>query len=135
MSVHCAHWLNLAGDGTWRLKGSKIFITWGEHELAENIVHLVLARTPGAPAGTKGISLFLAPKFIPDAGGGLKRRNDLQCVSIERKLRIPASPTCTMSFGDGDSCVAWLVGEVNGGMRAMFAMMNAARLSVGIEGV
>ncbi len=118
------------GDGSWRIKGSKIFITWGEHELAQNIVHLVLARTPGAPAGTKGISLFLVPKFLP---GG--RRNDLRCVSIEHKLGIHASPTCTMSFGDHGECIGWLVGEENAGMRAMFTMMNAARINVGLEGV
>ena len=119
-----------AGDGSWRIKGSKIFITWGEHELADNIVHLVLARTPGAPAGTKGISLFLVPKFLPDG-----RRNDLHCVSIEHKLGIHASPTCTMSFGDHDECVGWLIGAENAGMRAMFTMMNAARINVGLEGV
>ena len=119
-----------AGDGSWRIKGSKIFITWGEHELAGNIIHLVLARTPGAPAGTKGISLFLVPKFLPDG-----RRNDLHCVSIEHKLGIHASPTCTMSFGDHDECVGWLIGAENAGMRAMFTMMNAARINVGLEGV
>lgn len=124
-----------ATDGSWRIKGSKIFITWGEHELAENIVHLVLARTPGALAGTKGISLFLVPKFLPDAAGAFTRRNDLRCVSIEHKLGIHASPTCTMSFGDHDECVGWLIGPENAGMRAMFTMMNAARINVGLEGV
>ena len=119
-----------AGDGSWRIKGSKIFITWGEHELADNIVHLVLARTPGAPACTRGISLFLVPKFLPDG-----RRNDLHCVSIEHKLGIHASPTCTMSFGDHEACVGWLIGAENAGMRAMFTMMNAARINVGLEGV
>jgi 3-(methylthio)propanoyl-CoA dehydrogenase len=124
-----------AEDGTWRICGSKIFITWGEHELAGNIVHLVLARTPGSPAGTKGISLFLVPKFIPDVEGRPQRRNDLTCASIEHKLGIHASPTCTMTYGDNGGCIAWLVGELNGGMRAMFAMMNTARLHVGLEGV
>lgn len=123
------------GDGTWRIKGSKIFITWGEHSLAENIVHLVLARTPGAPAGTKGISLFVVPKFLPSENGGVGTRNDLRCVSIEHKLGIHASPTCTMSFGDNDQCVGWLVGAEFSGMRAMFTMMNAARVNVGLEGV
>jgi alkylation response protein AidB-like acyl-CoA dehydrogenase len=124
-----------APDGSWRIKGSKIFITWGEHELAENIVHLVLARTPGAPDGTRGISLFLVPKFLPDARGGLGRRNDLRCVSIEHKLGIHASPTCSMSFGEEGECVGWLIGAENAGMRAMFTMMNAARINVGLEGV
>jgi len=125
----------LADDGTWRIRGSKIFITWGEHELATNIIHLVLARTPGSPPGTRGISLFVVPKFLPDAEGKPGSRNDLSCVSIEHKLGIHASPTCTMSFGDEGKCVGWLVGELNGGMRAMFAMMNHARLNVGLEGV
>ena len=125
-----------AEDGnSWRVRGSKILITWGEHELAENIVHLVLARTPGAPAGTRGISLFLVPKFLPDASGGLGGRNDLRCVSIEHKLGIHASPTCTMSFGDQGQCVGWLIGPENAGLRAMFTMMNAARINVGLEGV
>jgi len=124
-----------AADGSWRIKGSKIYITWGEHELARNIVHLVLARTPGAPPGTKGISLFLVPKFLPDASGGIGPRNDLRCISIEHKLGIHASPTCTMSFGDHGNCVGWLIGAENAGMRAMFTMMNAARINVGLEGV
>jgi alkylation response protein AidB-like acyl-CoA dehydrogenase len=124
-----------ADDGSWRIKGSKIFITWGEHDLAVNIIHLVLARTPGAPAGTKGISLFLVPKYLPSGTGGPGIRNDLCCVSIEEKLGIHASPTCTMSFGDQGQCVGWLVGAENAGMRAMFTMMNAARVNVGLEGV
>jgi alkylation response protein AidB-like acyl-CoA dehydrogenase len=124
-----------AADGSWRIKGSKIFITWGEHELADNIVHLVLARTPGSPAGTKGISLFLVPKFIPCADGAPGIRNDVRCTSIEHKLGIHASPTCTMSFGDHDACVGWLIGAENAGMKAMFTMMNCARISVGVEGV
>jgi alkylation response protein AidB-like acyl-CoA dehydrogenase len=118
------------GDGSFRLSGQKIFITYGEHDLTENVVHLVLARTPDAPAGTKGISLFLVPKILPDG-----RRNDLRCVSIERKLGIHASPTCVMSYGDGGDCTGWLVGPEMGGMRAMFTMMNNARLNVGLQGV
>ena len=124
-----------AGDGSWRIKGSKIFITWGEHELAENIIHLVLARTPGSPPGTRGISLFLVPKFLPDEKGALGRRNDVRCVSIEHKLGIHAAPTCSMSFGDVGECVGWLIGAENAGMKAMFTMMNAARINVGLEGV
>ncbi len=118
------------GDGTFRIKGTKIFITFGEHDMAENIIHLVLARTPGAPAGTKGISLFLVPKILPDGS-----RNDLRCVSIEHKLGIHASPTCVMSYGDHDECTGWLIGPEMGGMRAMFTMMNNARLNVGLQGV
>lgn len=124
-----------APDGSWRLKGQKIYITWGDHELAENIVHLVLARTPGAPAGTKGISLFIAPKYLPNPDGTPGPRNDLKPVSLEHKLGIHASPTCTMAFGDEDDCVAFLVGEVNAGMRAMFTMMNHARINVGLQGI
>jgi alkylation response protein AidB-like acyl-CoA dehydrogenase len=116
-------------DGSWRIKGTKIFITWGEHDAADNIVHLVLARTPDSPAGTKGISLFLVPKFLP---GGT--RNDLKCVGLEHKLGIHASPTCTMSFGDHDQCIGWMVGREGGGMRAMFTMMNNARVQVGLQG-
>jgi alkylation response protein AidB-like acyl-CoA dehydrogenase len=119
-----------AADGSWRIKGQKIYITWGEHDLAANIVHLVLARTPGAPKGTKGISLFIVPKMLRDG-----TRNDLRCVSIEHKLGIHASPTCTMSFGDNDACVGFMVGEENAGMRAMFTMMNHARVNVGLQGV
>ncbi len=119
-----------ASDGSWRISGSKIFITWGEHDLAENIIHLVLARTPGSPAGTKGISLFLVPKILEDGS-----RNDLRCVSIEHKLGIHASPTCTMSFGDSGACVGYMVGEENAGMRAMFTMMNHARINVALQGV
>lgn len=123
------------GDGTFLIKGTKIFITWGEHDLAENIVHLVLARLPGAPAGTKGISLFLVPKFLPDASGNPGMRNDVRCLAIEHKLGIHASPTCTMSFGDEGRCIGWLIGAENAGMRAMFTMMNHARLNVGLQGV
>jgi alkylation response protein AidB-like acyl-CoA dehydrogenase len=119
-----------AGDGSWRVSGQKIFITFGDHDLADNIVHLVLARTPGAPPGTKGISLFLVPKVLPDGSA-----NDLRCVSIEHKLGIHASPTCVMAFGDQGDCRGWLIGEEMGGMRAMFTMMNNARLNVGLQGV
>jgi len=123
------------GDGTYSIKGQKIFITFGEHDLADNIVHLVLARLPDAPAGTKGISLFLVPKFRLDTNGAPATHNDVRCVSIEHKLGIHASPTCVMSYGDNGDCVGWLVGEENGGMRAMFTMMNNARLNVGLQGV
>lgn len=124
-----------AEDGTWRIKGQKIYITWGEHDVADNIVHLVLARTPNAPAGTKGISLFVVPKFLPDADGSFTKRNDLTCVGLEEKLGIHASPTCTMSYGDNDACTGFIVGEELGGMRAMFTMMNHARINVGLQGV
>src|SRR4028118_1814844 len=107
------------GGGTYRIKGQKIFITFGEHDLTDNIVHLVLARLPDAPAGTKGISLFLVPKVRLDGAA-----NDVRCVSIEHKLGIHASPTCVMAFGDDDCCIGELIGQENGGMRAMFTMMN-----------
>ncbi|HEX5183421.1 MAG TPA: acyl-CoA dehydrogenase [Allosphingosinicella sp.] len=119
-----------AGDGSYRIVGQKIFITYGEHDLADNIVHLVLARTPGAPAGTKGITLFLVPKILP---GGT--RNDVRCVSIEHKLGIHASPTCVMAYGEEGKCVGWPIGGEQEGMRAMFTMMNNARLNVGLQGV
>ncbi len=122
-------------DGSYRLFGTKIFITYGEHDLADNIVHLVLARLPGAPPGTRGISCFLVPKHLPAADGSTGARNDVHCVSIEHKLGIHASPTCVMSYGDDEGAVGFLVGDENGGMRAMFTMMNHARLSVGLEGV
>ena len=129
-----------AGDGTYRIFGQKIFITYGEHDFTDNIIHLVLARLPDAPAGTRGISLFLVPKFIPDADGKPGKRNDLYCHSIEHKLGIHASPTCTMIYGDGreegqPGAIGWLVGEENRGLACMFTMMNSARLTVGIEGV
>ncbi|WP_062346386.1 acyl-CoA dehydrogenase [Novosphingobium sp. CCH12-A3] len=124
-----------AGDGSWRIKGSKVFITFGEHDLTDNIVHLVLARTPGAPAGPKGISLFLVPKFRPGETGAPGVFNDVRCTGIEQKLGIHASPTCTLSFGDADDCHGWLIGEENEGMRCMFTMMNNARLNVGLQGV
>ncbi len=119
-----------AADGTWRLKGQKIFITNGDHDLTENILHVVLARTPDAPEGTRGLSLFLAPKILPDG-----RRNDLHAVRLEEKLGIHASPTCVMAYGDGDGCVAEMVGERHRGLAHMFTMMNHARLSVGLQGV
>ena len=122
-------------DGTYRIKGQKIFITFGDHDLTDNIVHLVLARTPDAPAGTKGISLFLVPKFRPGPDGAPAEFNDVRCVSIEHKLGIHASPTCVMSYGDENGCTGWLIGGENGGMRAMFTMMNNARLNVGLQGV
>jgi acyl-CoA dehydrogenase len=124
-----------AEDGSYRLFGQKIFITYGEHDMAENIVHLVLARLPGAPAGTRGLSLFLAPKFLVNADGSLGERNDLRCSGIEHKLGIHGSPTCVMAYGDNDGAKAWLVGEENRGLNAMFVMMNAARLAVGAQGV
>ena len=122
-------------DGTWRITGQKIFITWGEHDMADNIIHMVLARTPGAPVGTSGISLFIVPKFLVNDDGSLGERNDVYCVSIEHKLGIHASPTCVMAFGDEGGATGYLVGEENAGMAAMFTMMNNARLSVGLEGV
>ena len=124
-----------ADDGSWRIKGQKIYITFGEHDLAENTIHLVLARTPGAPEGTKGISLFLVPRYRLDENGAPGEFNDARAVSIEHKLGIHASPTCVMSFGDNDDCHGWLIGPENGGMRAMFTMMNNARLNVGLQGV
>ena len=124
-----------AGDGTWRITGQKTFITFGEHDLAGNIVHLVLARVPDAPPGTKGISCFIVPKYLVNEDGSLGARNDLRCVSIEHKLGIRASPTCVMSFGEGGGAVGYLIGEANQGMRYMFTMMNTARLSVGVQGL
>ena len=123
------------GNSTWAIKGTKIFITWGEHDLAQNVIHLVLARTPGAPAGTRGISLFVVPKLLVCPDGSLGARNDLRCVSLEHKLGIMASPTCVMSFGDNDECVGELVGYENEGLKAMFTMMNSARINVGSQGV
>lgn len=122
-------------DGTYRISGQKIFITWGEHDLCENIVHLVLARLPGSPAGTRGISMFIVPKYIVNDDGSLGARNDVTCVSTEHKLGIHASPTCTMAFGENDNCIGYLVGEENFGMRNMFTMMNHARIGVGLQGV
>jgi alkylation response protein AidB-like acyl-CoA dehydrogenase len=124
-----------AGDGTYRVFGQKIFITYGEHDMADNIVHLVLARLPDAPAGTRGLSLFLVPKFLVKPDGSLGARNDVRCASIEHKLGIHASPTCVMIYGDGGGATGWLVGEENRGLAAMFVMMNSARLGVAMQGV
>jgi 3-(methylthio)propanoyl-CoA dehydrogenase len=119
----------------YRLYGTKIFITWGEHDMARNIVHLVLARLPDAPEGVKGISLFVVPKYLVNLDGSLGARNDVKCVSIEHKLGIHASPTCVMAYGDKDGAIGHLVGEAHRGLEYMFTMMNLARLEVGIEGV
>ena len=123
------------GDGTYRITGQKIYITYGEHDLADNIVHLVLARLPDAPEGSRGISLFLVPKFLVNEDGSLGPRNDLRCVSLEHKLGIHASPTAVMAYGDEDGAVGTLVGRENQGLKCMFTMMNNARLSVGLQGV
>ena len=122
-------------DGTYKIFGQKIFITYGEHDMAENIVHLVLARLPDAPEGVKGISLFVVPKFLVRADGSLGDRNDAWCVSIEHKLGIHASPTCVMAFGDSGGAVGTLIGKPNEGLKYMFIMMNAARYAVGLEGL
>lgn len=127
-------------DGSYRITGQKIFITYGEHDLAQNIVHLVLARTPDAPEGVKGISLFIVPKFLVDADGRLGKRNDVYCASIEHKLGINASPTAVLIYGDGKGevgpgAVGYLVGEENRGLEYMFVMMNAARFQVGVQGI
>ena len=119
-----------AGDGSYRITGSKIFITYGEHDLTDNIIHFVLARLPDAPPGTKGISLFLVPKILPDGS-----RNDVRAHSVEHKLGIHASPTCTMVYGDHGGAIGFLIGEENKGMACMFTMMNRARLAVGLQGV
>jgi acyl-CoA dehydrogenase len=124
-----------ASDGTYRLTGQKIFITYGEHDLTENIIHFVLARLPNAPAGTRGISLFLVPKFLVNADGSLGARNDVRAHSIEHKMGNHASPTCTMVFGDQGGAVGYLIGEENRGMACMFTMMNQARLAVALQGV
>ena len=121
--------------GKYRIAGQKIFITWGDHELAQNIIHLVLARLPDAPEGSRGISLFTVPKYHVNADGSLGARNDLRCVSLEHKLGIHASPTCVMSFGDNGDCIGELVGAENRGLAAMFTMMNNARINVGNQGV
>ncbi|MGE6917785.1 acyl-CoA dehydrogenase [Achromobacter kerstersii] len=123
------------GDGTYRLSGTKIFITYGDHDLTENILHLVLARLPDAPEGVKGISLFLVPKFLVNEDGSLGARNDIECVSIEHKLGIKASPTATLQFGDAGGALGYLVGQENRGLDAMFIMMNAARYAVGVQGI
>jgi alkylation response protein AidB-like acyl-CoA dehydrogenase len=123
------------GDGSYRIFGQKIFITYGEHDMSDNIIHLVLARTPDAPEGVKGISLFVVPKFMPNADGSPGARNDVNCVSIEHKLGIHASPTCVLAFGDHGGATGYLVGEENRGLEYMFIMMNTARFAVGMEGV
>lgn len=122
-------------DGTYRLFGTKIFISYGEHDMAENIIHMVLARMPDAPAGTKGISLFLVPKYLVNDDGSLGARNDVVCTGVEHKLGIHGSPTCVMQFGEKDGAIGYLVGEENRGLATMFIMMNAARLAVGVQGV
>jgi alkylation response protein AidB-like acyl-CoA dehydrogenase len=124
-----------APDGTYRLKGQKIFITYGEHDLTDNIIHFVLARLPDAPAGNKGLSVFLVPKFLVNEDGSVGMRNDIRAHSIEHKLGIHASPTCTMVYGDRGGAVGYLIGEENRGLHCMFTMMNLARLSVGLQGV
>jgi alkylation response protein AidB-like acyl-CoA dehydrogenase len=123
------------GDGKWSIKGTKIYISFGDHDMADNIVHLVLARTPDAPAGTRGISLFLVPKFRLNDDGTPGDFNDVRVVSIEHKMGLHASPTCVLSFGDDDDCIGELIGAEHAGMRAMFTMMNNARLNVGLQGV
>ncbi len=123
------------GDGKWSIKGTKIYISFGDHDMAPNIVHLVLARTPDAPPGTRGISLFLVPKYRLDAAGNPGDFNDVRVVSIEHKMGLHASPTCVLSFGDDGDCIGELIGPEHGGMRAMFTMMNNARLNVGLQGV
>ncbi|GAB3665022.1 acyl-CoA dehydrogenase [Ramlibacter alkalitolerans] len=122
-------------DGTYKVFGTKIFITYGEHDMADNIVHLVLARIPGAPEGVKGISLFVVPKFLVNADGSKGARNDVQCVSIEHKLGIKASPTAVLQFGDAGGATGYLVGQENRGLEYMFIMMNAARYAVGVQGI
>ncbi|HTO60939.1 MAG TPA: acyl-CoA dehydrogenase [Bradyrhizobium sp.] len=124
-----------ADDGSYRIRGTKIFITYGEHDMTDNIVHFVLARLPDAPAGTRGISLFLVPKFLVNADGSLGARNDIHASGVEHKLGMHASPTCTMTMGDQGGAIGYLIGEENQGMRCMFTMMNQARLGVGLEGV
>src|SRR5262245_15797396 len=120
------------GDGSYAITGQKIFITWGDHDMTDNIVQLVLARLPDAPAGSRGVSLFVAPKFMVDADGSLGERNSFKCIGLEHKMGIHASPTCVMEYSGAK---AWLVGEANRGLAAMFTMMNSARLNVGLEGV
>src|SRR3990167_635359 len=122
-------------DGSYKLFGTKIYITYGEHDMAENIVHLVLARVTGAPEGVKGISLFVCPKFMVNADGSLGARNDVHCVSIEHKMGIKASPTAVLQYGDHGGAVGYLVGQENRGLEYMFIMMNAARYAVGMQGI
>ena len=132
MWAPCAAKAVPADDGSYRISGSKIFITWGDHDLTDNIIHLVLARLPDAPPGTKGISLFVVPKMLVDDDGSIGGRNNVETVSIEHKLGIHGSPTCVLSF---EESVGYIVGEPNHGMRYMFAMMNQARREVGLEGL
>ncbi|MEL6567276.1 MAG: acyl-CoA dehydrogenase [Pseudomonadota bacterium] len=120
------------GDGSYAITGQKIYITWGDHDIAENIIHLVLARLPDAPAGSRGVSLFLVPKQFVEADGSLGARNNVKCIGLEKKVGIHASPTCVMEY---DGATGWLIGEENKGLNAMFTMMNSARLNVGLEGV
>ena len=120
------------GDGSYAITGQKIYITWGDHDVAENIIHLVLARLPDAPAGSKGVSLFICPKFLVNEDGSLGERNSLKCIGLESKIGIHASPTCVMEY---DGATGWLIGEANNGLACMFTMMNSARLNVGLEGV
>ena len=122
-------------DGSYKITGTKIYITYGDHDMTDNIIHLVLARTPNAPEGTKGISLFVVPKFMVNDDGSLGAANDVKCIGLEEKLGIHASPTCVMAFGEGGGATGWLVGPENGGMACMFTMMNNARLHVGLQGV
>ncbi|WFE88811.1 acyl-CoA dehydrogenase [Roseibium porphyridii] len=124
-----------ADDGSYRVFGQKIFITYGDHDLTENIIHMVLARLPDAPAGTRGISLFLVPKFLVNDDGSLGERNDVKVAGVEHKMGIHGSPTCTMVYGDEGGARAWLIGEENRGLACMFTMMNNARLAVGIQGL
>ena len=128
-----------ADDPRWgkhyRLTGQKIFITYGDHDLAPNIIHMVLARTPEAPPGSRGISLFLVPKFLPDDEGAAGSRNDVRTLSLEHKLGIHASPTCVLAYGEDEGAIGWRIGEENRGLEYMFTMMNAARLNVGLQGV
>jgi alkylation response protein AidB-like acyl-CoA dehydrogenase len=123
------------GDGSYRITGTKIFITYGDHDLTENIIHLVLARLPDAPAGTRGITLFLVPKFLVNEDGSIGERNDVACAGVEEKLGIHGSPTCVLSFGENDGAIGWVIGEENRGLACMFTMMNNARLHVGMQGV
>jgi hypothetical protein len=122
-------------DGSYKVAGTKIYITWGEHDMADNIIHLVLARVTGAPEGVKGISLFVVPKFLVNADGSVGARNDVHCVSIEHKMGIKASPTAVLQFGDHGGAVGYLVGQENRGLEYMFIMMNAARYGVGVQGI
>ncbi len=123
------------GDGSYHIQGQKIWITYGDHDMADNVIHLVLARLPDAPEGVKGISLFLVPKFLVNDDGSIGQRNDMRCIGLEEKMGIHASPTCVMSYGDDTGALGYLIGAENEGMRMMFTMMNSARLNVGVQGV